>query len=324
MATFYFAGHETVGEFVRRHLEAIDCFEVSDPAEADAILTYFVSAEDAETAYLDTDGLIQVAQQDALLIDLSPMAPSFARELSALAQISGLSFVEAPLAVRDTTVSDAFGEPGNVVCCAAGTDEALAAARPLLEALFPQIHVCGQAGAAQLAHAAYAVQLASLVVASAEAFALFQANAGEATDAFGASCAHEGCGCGDGAKAICPPALTEESQAFVNALCASRFEGSFTSEMLRADLAAALSAAEDAELTLPAAEVCMHLLELLAVAGGSDLAPAAVALDYVSEEEAAAHGLDWERASEAFAHSHDDDDDYDDFDDYDDYDDDED
>lgn len=328
MATFYFEGHATVGQFVRKHLEAIDCFEVTDPTEADAIFTYFVSQNDVENAYLDSEGLMQIAQQDALLIDLSPITPGFARELNALAQVDGLKFVEAPLAVVTTTLPDAFDVDGNVACCVAGADDALEAARPFLAAMFSQIHTFSGAGAAQLAHAAYAVQLASLMVASAEAFALFQADGGSAADAFAGGCADDACGCGEGAPAKRPPALTMESQVIMDALCAQGFAGSFTSEMLRADLAAALGAAEDAELTLPQAEVCMNLLELLAVAGGSDLNPAALALDYAPEEEVAAFGLDWSHVDEVYAlhdHDHDDDDDdydYDDDDDYDDLDDD--
>ncbi|MDO5117832.1 MAG: NAD(P)-binding domain-containing protein, partial [Eggerthellaceae bacterium] len=307
MATFYFAGNRTVGDYVRDRLEAADCFEVFDPSEASVCFTYFTSEADVETVYLDSDGLFQVAQQDALVVDLSSISPSFARELSALAQVSGILFVEAPIALIDTTIADAFCSRDNVTCCVAGTDDAIRAAWPYLDLLFSQIHTCGGAGSAQLAHAAYAMQLAALLVTSAEAYALFNASAGEATGAFSDSCTHEGCGC---ASSKCPPALTEESKIILGAMCEKRLTGGYSVEMLRGDLDAALRAAEDAELTFPVLEACDHLLELLAVVGGSDLTPAAVALDYASEEEAKPFGIEWKRA-EAFSfheHDHDDDD----------------
>lgn len=315
MATFYFTGHETVGDYVRDCLEEADCFEVLDPAEAGVCLTYFTSEADVETAYLDSDGFFQVAQQDALLVDLSATSPGFARELSALSQVSGLKFVEAPLALRDITRADAFGARENVTCCAAGTEDALAAARPLLDVLFSQVHACGPAGSAQRAHAAFAMQRAALIMAGAEAFALYQDGA---ADAFGDACAGQGCGC-DAPVAKCPPALTDESAVILKAMCEKRFRGSFTIEMLRGDLDAALRAAEDAGQTFPILEGCEHMLELLEVAGASDLDPAAVVLAFSSDEEGAPFGIDWKRA-ESFAfhdHEHDDDDDDDD-DDYDD------
>ncbi|MBE6464010.1 MAG: NAD(P)-dependent oxidoreductase [Eggerthellaceae bacterium] len=312
MATFYFAGNKSVGDYVRDRLEAADCFEVYDPGEASVCFTYFTSEADVETVYLDSDGLFQVAQQDALIVDLSSISPSFARELSALAQVSGIHFVEAPIALIDTTIADAFCSRDNVTCCVAGTDDAIRAAWPFLDVLFSQIHVCGSAGAAQLAHAAYAMQLAALLATSAEAYALFSVNAGEATGAFSDACAHEGCGCASSSK--CPPALTKESETILRAMCEKRFMGGYTVEMLRGDLEAAIRAAEDAELTFPVLEACDHLLELLSVVGGSDLNPAAVALDYSSEEEAKPFGIDWERAEAFSFHSHDDDDD-DDYDD---------
>ena len=54
------------------------------------------------------------------------------------------------------------------------------------------------------------------------------------------------------------------------------------------------------DLILPQAEACLHLLELLAVIGGSDKAPAALALVYGEEKTCAEQGLDWTRAEQAY------------------------
>ena len=79
-----------------------------------------------------------------------------------------------------------------------------------------------------------------------------------------------------------------------------RFDGTYTVEMFMAELSAALTAADDVDLILPQAEACLHLLELLAVIGGSDKAPAALALVYGEEKTCAEQGLDWTRAEQAY------------------------
>ena len=71
--------------------------------------------------------------------------------------------------------------------------------------------------------------------------------------------------------------------------------------MLLAELSAALMAADDAEVILPGVEATMHLLELLVVIGGADMAPAALSLVYQDEAAGARAGLDWTRAEQAYA-----------------------
>ena len=72
--------------------------------------------------------------------------------------------------------------------------------------------------------------------------------------------------------------------------------------MLLAELSAALMAADDAEVILPGVEATMHLLELLVVIGGADMAPAALSLVYQDEAAGARAGLDWTRAEVAYGH----------------------
>ena len=85
------------------------------------------------------------------------------------------------------------------------------------------------------------------------------------------------------------------------AVNAGRFDGAYTVEMLMSELSAALMAADDVDLILPQAEACLHLLELLAVIGGADKAPSALALVYGEEAACAENGLDWTRAEQAYA-----------------------
>ena len=106
--------------------------------------------------------------------------------------------------------------------------------------------------------------------------------------------------------------MTPEAEQVLAAVNEGRFNGTYTVEMLMAELSAALMAADDVDLILPQAEACLHLLELLAVIGGADKAPSALALVYGEEAACAENGLDWTRAEQAFSSEEEDDYDLDD------------
>ncbi|MFR0707843.1 MAG: NAD(P)-binding domain-containing protein [Eggerthella lenta] len=97
--SFVYSGNETVGAMVVSRLEAAGCTRTDDVAHAEAIITYCTSQTALEDAYFDEQGLVQAAGKGALLIDLSASTHSFARELNAVAVVSDLMSVEAPLVV---------------------------------------------------------------------------------------------------------------------------------------------------------------------------------------------------------------------------------
>ena len=270
--SFVYSGNETVGAMVVSRLEAAGCTRTDDVAHAEAIITYCTSQTALEDAYFDEQGLVQAAGKGALLIDLSASTHSFARELNAVAVVSDLMSVEAPLVVVDVARADAFGDRDNLVCFVGGDEEAVAEARPVLEAIAGTVQETGGAGSAQLARAAYTLQTTAQVISAVEA--------DQATERVGAA-----------------TPVAEQVLAAVNT---GRFDGTYTVEMFMAELSAALTAADDVDLILPQAEACLHLLELLAVIGGSDKAPAALALVYGEEKTCAEQGLDWTRAEQAY------------------------
>lgn len=284
--SFVYSGNETVGAMVVSRLEAAGCTRTDDVAHAEAIITYCTSQTALEDAYFDEQGLVQAAGKGALLIDLSASTPSFARELNAVAVVSDLMSVEAPLVVVDVARADAFGDRDNLVCFVGGDEEAVAEARPVLEAIAGTVQETGGAGSAQLARAAYTLQTTAQVISAVEADALYRAvrrssaSLDQATERVGAA--------------------TPVAKQVLAAVNTGRFDGMYTVEMFMAELSAALTAADDVDLILPQAEACLHLLELLAVIGGSDKAPAALALVYGEEKTCAEQGLDWTRAEQAY------------------------
>ena len=300
---YVYAGHEGFIESVQGRLAEAGFERVARASDAELVLTYCASQTALEDAYFDTNGFVQCSKPGTVLLDLSASTPNFARELSAVAAVNDLLFVEAPLVVGDMSRADAFADKENLRCYVAGEDEAKKKACPVLDALVALMRDAGGAGSAQLARAAHALQICARTVALIEADALYRAVRRSMAGGFSAT--------------MDQPAVADDYDGnFLDAIGIGAFTGTYTVELFMAELSAALMTADDAELILPQAEAAMHLLELLAVIGGAEKSPTALALVYGDEAECAAQGLDWTRAEHAF-----DDDcgcgcgDYDDYDD---------
>lgn len=296
MAQFcYYEGEVHVGAALKAALNSAGYAFVESPEQAIFIFTYFLKENEAEDCYFDSNGLVQKAPKGAYLIDLGPATPNFARELSAVASVSDLFFVEAPIAVKDTTLEDAFTVKENLACCVAAEAHDREVVVPVLRNFASQIDEFTEPGSAQLAHSAWALQHCASIFSAVEAEALYRAMKRIPTSAV-LTC--------DGNTV---PTLEQTQSALVAAIAQKRFSGTYTIEHLMANINAALSAADDAELILPQAEACLRLLELLAIIGGSDKSPAAISIVYDEEETAASFGLDWSRAESFTGSSRDED-----------------
>lgn len=301
MATLYaYVGAPSFIGAVEPRLKAAGFKRVQDVASASLVVTFCTSQTSLEDVYFGDDGLVTVMAPGSVLVDLSATTPNFAREINAVATVNDLVMVEAPLMVRSLVADPAFG-CDNLVAPLACEGDVPDEVRALLEAVFGEVREAGAPGAAQLVRAGHTLELAAHLVAVIEAQALNDAVARSVGTAGKLDVRVGGAGAAD---------------PVVRALREKRFTGGYTVEMLLAELSSALMAADDAELILPQAEAMMHLLELLAVIGGADMAPAALTLIYHEEAVGAENGLDWTRAEQAYGHRADDEDDWaDDFDD---------
>ena len=288
--SFAFVGHKNVERAVRARLLDAGYQYVQEPAAADVVVTYCTSLTQLEDVCYERDGLVQSARPGSLIIDLSPSTPSFARELSAVSTVHDIAAVEAPLVVVDPTPADAFADKDNLACFVGGEEDEVERAMPVVECIAGAVTVTGGVGSAQLARAAYSLQSCAQVVSAIEADALYRAfrlspvSSGQVEGRAGA--------------------LTPLGHAVLQAIDTGSFSGTYTTEMFMAELSASLTAADDYDLILPQAESVMQLLEILAVIGGSDMAPTALSLIYDEESACAEHGLDWSRAEQAFGESH--------------------
>ncbi len=314
---FAYRGDERLIEAVAGRVEQGGFARTEDVANADAVITYCLVQSELEELYFGDEGLVQVASPGSLLVDLSASTPTFARELNAVATVSNLAMVEAPLVVSDMAARHAF-ERENLTCFVSGEDKDVTRAEALLACIFNEVRRAGAPGAAQLARAAHTLQMSAQVVSLMEARALWAASTSVETGV-------------QGKVEVSLHAASEQAESVLRAIEEERFDGDYSAEMLMAELSAALMAADDVDLILPQSEAIMHLLELLAVVGGSEKAPSSLALVYGEETECAKHGLDWGRANEVYgeqcdAHAHEEsfasaddryeDDDADDYDDF--------
>lgn len=259
-------------------------------ATADIVVSYCETQQQLEDLYFGDEGFVSHLNKGTLLVDLSPSSPNLARDISSVALVSGLSFIEAPLVVEDITLEQCFGRD-NLRCFAAGEEDALTEARGFLDVLVSRVQETGAAGSAQLAKAAHTFQVAARVVSTVEANALYYA-----VHRFAA---------GEGMPSGLPMAFAGGCEPMLKAVQEKRFTSDFTVELFLSEVSAALTTADDADLIAPQAESAMHMLELLAIIGGSDLAVAALSLVFGEDEESRRAGLDWSRANQVYsAHDH--------------------
>lgn len=287
MKSYYFAGNETVGAYVRGVLTAHDWVCEDAPEDAEVVITYFTSATALEDEYFGTDGIIKRAAPKTLLVNLSAATPNFARDLSAVAQVNDMRPVEAPIVVLDTTRDNAFSDSANIAAFVAGDASDIEAAADVLELIVGNAQTMGAAGSAVLARAALSIQVAAQMISAIEADALYRAiqcdpaSEGDIEGSAGAASPH--------------------AEQVLAAVAEKRFSGTYTIEMFIGELSAAMAAADDIDLVLPQLEAATRVLELLAVIGGVDMSPAALALLYRDEDEVRAAGLDWSRAAEYYS-----------------------
>jgi 3-hydroxyisobutyrate dehydrogenase-like beta-hydroxyacid dehydrogenase len=129
------AGHElTLWNRTRERAEALGVGKVAaTPAEAvlsaEIVISMLTDADAVRAAYLGEGGAISAARNQ-VFVEMSTAGPDIAKELAPLIERAGAQFVEAPVFGSTGAV-----EAGTLVVVAAGTEDAIERARPVLQAL---------------------------------------------------------------------------------------------------------------------------------------------------------------------------------------------
>ena len=106
------------------------------------VLTCLPASPDVEALYLGPGGLVERAQPNTLLIDLSSVLPSTPRKIEPAAKASRLHFLEAPVS------GGTAGAKAATLAIMVGGDPALIErARPVLKCIGPNIFSVGPVGA---------------------------------------------------------------------------------------------------------------------------------------------------------------------------------
>lgn len=290
--SFVFVGDVEVGKQLSSLLVEAGFPAARDASCAQVVLTYCSNMPALEDIYYDSEGLLQTTAEEAILIDLSPATPTFARELYAVARVNDRFVLDAPLIVRSMVDSEAYSRASNLGMMVGGDSDIYRRVEPLLNALAAHVLLVGGAGAGQTAKCAATLQTAAALVGLVEAHAALRSS----------EVAVESEDLSDFMTEL--GAMTPLQQAFVDAVQEKAFEGTFSLEYLMGEVAAALSAVDDSDIILPQAEAGFRLMELLAMVGGVAYNPAALQLVFADEETSQHYGLDWSRAEGAYDHDH--------------------
>lgn len=247
--------------------------------EADVAVTALGFPEDVEHAYLDDGGIIDNAQDGALLIDMSTVSPKLSHQIATLAVVNGLHAVDAPM-----LGSALDARRGALTIMVGGTEEDFDAARPLLEVLGSATYE-GPAGCGMLMKLAATIATACTLMGAVEALSFVRT---VGLDERKLAAAVRG-----------TPADSWVFSALVPRMIDGEFDEGVRVKHFAKDLMLALQYAEETDLSLPGTDIASKLMDLLSTAGGAEMCVQALILIYSDERTCMEHGLDWSNVTES-------------------------
>lgn len=140
-------------------------------AEADVVLSCLGNDHDVAGVMLGEDGVLAAMKQGALFIDHTTISPNMARQLADACDKHGLLCVDAPV-----SGGQAGAENGKLAIMCGGSEKAMAAAEPVMQAFAARIVHIGEAGAGQGAKAVNQVCIAGVLAGLSEGVRLGQAS----------------------------------------------------------------------------------------------------------------------------------------------------
>ena len=136
-------------------------------AASDVVITMLPDSPDVEAVYFGDDGVLAGARSGQLLIDMSSIAPSVARQVASAAVEVGAQALDAPVSGGDVGARE-----GTLSIMVGGPEDAFDRAHPLFDVLGKTIVRLGDAGAGQTAKACNQILVAVTIEAVSEALVL--------------------------------------------------------------------------------------------------------------------------------------------------------
>jgi len=151
-------------DWVDRHGGARAASAAEAAMGADAVIACVGADRDVEEVTIGPDGAFAAMAEGALFVDHTTASAKLARRLAEAGGARGLMVVDAPV-----SGGQAGAEKGALAVMCGGSDEAVAAARPLMEAYTARIVHVGPAGHGQLTKMVNQICIAGVVQGLAEA-----------------------------------------------------------------------------------------------------------------------------------------------------------
>lgn len=226
---------------------------------AAVVISMLPASRHVEGLYLGEQGLLARLADGALVIDCSTIAPASARKVAEAAQARGLAMIDAPV-----SGGTAGAAAGTLTFIVGGSAEALARARPVLEAMGKNIFHMGDAGAGQVAKLCNNMALGVIMAATAEALSMGVAQGLDAkalSDMMGVSTGRSW------ATEVCNP----WPGVHENAPAGRGYTGGFGNDLMLKDLGLAVEAAMSSGSSIPLGELARNLYALNSKAGRGGL-----------------------------------------------------
>lgn len=216
---------------------------------AEAVAMCLADPPAVESAVFGTGGVIETLAAGTIVVDLSTGSPALAKKLDAAVRAKGGRFVESPV-----TGSKKGAESGTLVLMCGAEESALAAARPVLDAVGSKVIHVGPVGSASRVKLIGNTIIALMLEALCEGVVLCE-------------------------RAGIPPAKLLEvvqSSGYASpywdfkgkAILGNDFETHFSADLMHKDLSLALEAANELETPVPGLAMAREQFQALRAMGG--------------------------------------------------------
>lgn len=228
-------------------------------AHADAVVLMVPDTPDVEAVLLGDAGVFDGASLGSLVIDCSTIRPDAARRFAALAAERGLLMLDAPVSGGEQSAVD-----GTLSVMVGGSDEAFAAAQPLLRAVGTTVVHVGPAGAGQTVKAANQLVVGGVLELVAEAIVFLEAHGVDTEAAVRVL-----------SGGLAGSAVLDRKAA---GMLARRFEPGFRVALHHKDLGIVTAAAREVGVAIPLGSVVAQLVGALDAQGRGGLDHSALLL----------------------------------------------
>jgi len=234
--------------------EGLEVAIAATPADAvankDVVLACLGNDTDVAAVMLGDNGALGAMREGAALIDHTTVSPALARRLAEACEQRGLQAVDAPV-----SGGQAGAENGKLAIMCGGSDAAMAAATPVMEAFAARIVHIGGPGAGQACKAVNQLCIAGVLAGLSEGVRLAQAT-GVDTDKV--------------LEAISGGAAQSwQMENRWQTMVRGEFDFGFAIDWMRKDLAIALDEAKAEGISLPVAALVDQFYAQVQAAGGA-------------------------------------------------------